>query len=102
MLFKRRIRRSWIDFGLNIVRGPRPPHLIPTGVVRLYIGILAVPLLVPPLPPPLLPLPTFPSFPHSLSLGVTPRYQVLMYSHDVSRHVLSRVLCGCPVRNILT
>jgi hypothetical protein len=63
MLFKRRIRRSWIDFGLNIVRGPRPPHLIPTGVVRLYIGILAVPLLVPPLPPPTSPTPHIPLVP---------------------------------------
>jgi len=42
-IFKRRIRRSWIDFGLNIVRGPRPLISSPLVVVRLYIGVLAVP-----------------------------------------------------------
>jgi hypothetical protein len=56
---KRRIRRSWIDFGLNIVRGPRP--LISSPLVS-FVCILVY-LLCPPSPLPT-PLPRLPS-PHS-------------------------------------
>jgi hypothetical protein len=95
---KRRIRRSWIDFGLNIVRGPRPLISSPlVSFVCILVYLLCRPS--PPLPP--LPSTHFPRS-HPLSPGVAPRYQVLMYSHDVSRHVLSGVWCGCPARNILT
>ena len=103
ILFKRRIRRSWIDFGLNIVRGPSRPLISSPLVSFVYILVY---LLCPPRPPLNFPTPHspahIPSFLHSLSLGIAPRYQVLMYSHDVSRHVLPRVSCRCPVRNILT
>ena len=72
MLFKRRIRRSWIDFGLNIVGGLRPPHLISSPLVSFVCRFWCTccvpappsppcpPLFTPPLPTP---QPTFRSFP---------------------------------------
>ena len=81
VLFTRRIRCSWIDFGLNIVRGPRP-HLIPTGVFRLYIWCTCCTRPRPSPPPPLslpTPHPTSPSFPPS----VTHRCRTEISSVDV-------------------